>query len=157
MFQTLKVFMSLALTFKFMTTDFIVFPWAFSCGIQKNLPFDVNLWQVIGPKLCFGGYKFLVGHKQRHPILAQLLVSYNGILRIEIFLWASDNFSTVYGGKFVFHLNQFYFRKWIQLWQQISQIGHKQKHLISANCQNYGIITGKCKFLDGHFIYSDIL
>ena len=28
---------------------------------------------------------------QRHPILAQLLVSYNGILKIEIFLWASDN------------------------------------------------------------------
>ena len=29
---------------------------------------------------------------QRHPILAQLLVSYNVILRTEIFLWASDNF-----------------------------------------------------------------
>ena len=29
---------------------------------------------------------------QRHPILAQLLVSYDGILRIEIFLFASDNF-----------------------------------------------------------------
>ena len=33
-----------------------------------------------------------MGHKQRHPILAQLLVSYNGILRTEIFLWVSDNF-----------------------------------------------------------------
>ena len=30
--------------------------------------------------------------KQRHSILAQLLVSYNGIFRTEIFLWASDNF-----------------------------------------------------------------
>ena len=29
--------------------------------------------------------------QQRHPILAQLLLSYNGILKIEIFLWASDN------------------------------------------------------------------
>ena len=29
---------------------------------------------------------------ERHPILAQLLVSYNGILRTETFLWASDNF-----------------------------------------------------------------
>ena len=36
--------------------------------------------------------KHLIGHKQRHPNLAQLLVSYNGSLRIEIFLWASDNF-----------------------------------------------------------------
>ena len=36
--------------------------------------------------------KNLIGHKQRHPVLAQLLVSYNGILRIEIFLWAADNF-----------------------------------------------------------------
>ena len=33
-----------------------------------------------------------IGHKQRRPILAELLVSYNGILRTEIFLWASDNF-----------------------------------------------------------------
>ena len=40
----------------------------------------------------FLGKIFLIGHKQRHPILAQLLVSHNGILRIEIFLWASDNF-----------------------------------------------------------------
>ena len=29
---------------------------------------------------------------QRHPILVQLLVLYNGILKIEIFLWASDDF-----------------------------------------------------------------
>ena len=36
--------------------------------------------------------KFINGHKQRHPIPGQLLVLYNGILRIEVFLWASDNF-----------------------------------------------------------------
>ena len=40
----------------------------------------------------FVGKNFLIGHKQRHPIPAQLLVSYNGILRTEIFLWAFDNF-----------------------------------------------------------------
>ena len=49
-FQTLKVFMSLALTFKFMTTEILVFPWAFPV-MQKYLPFNVNLWQVIGPKI----------------------------------------------------------------------------------------------------------
>ena len=60
-------------------------------------------------------------------------------------------------GKSVFHLNQFHFRKWIQLCQEKSQIGHKQKHLIFANCYNYSIIIGKCKCLDGNFIYSGIL
>ena len=35
--------------------------------------------------------KFINGHKQRHPISDQLLVLYNGILKVEIFLWASDN------------------------------------------------------------------
>ena len=49
-FQTLKVFMSSALTFKFMTTELLVIPWAFPV-IQKNLPFNVNLWQVIGLKI----------------------------------------------------------------------------------------------------------
>ena len=101
-FQTLQVFMSSALTFKFMTAEFLAFPWAFPV-IQKSLPFNVNLWQVIGPKIksfckikpceaVFVGKKFLIGHKQRHPILAQLLLSHKGILRIEIFRWASDNF-----------------------------------------------------------------
>ena len=33
--QTLKVFMSSALTFKFMTTEFLAFPWAISCDIKK--------------------------------------------------------------------------------------------------------------------------
>ena len=65
--------------------------------------------------------------------------------------------STVYSGKSVFHLNQFYFCNWTQLWQQKSQIGHKQKHLIFATCYNYSIIIGKCKCVDGHFIYSGIL
>ena len=36
--------------------------------------------------------KISIGHKQRHPILAQLLLSYKGILIIEIFMWASYNF-----------------------------------------------------------------
>ena len=49
-FQTLKVFMSLALTFKFTTTESLVFPWAFSCDTKK-LPFKVNLWRVIGTKI----------------------------------------------------------------------------------------------------------
>ena len=40
----------------------------------------------------FSWVKFINGHKQRHPIPGQLLVLYNGILKIEIFLWASDNF-----------------------------------------------------------------
>ena len=62
--------------------------------IQKNLPFNVNLRQVIGPKMqsfckikpceaVFVGKNFLIRHQQRHPVLAQLLVSYNCILRIE--------------------------------------------------------------------------
>ena len=33
-FQSLKVFMSSALTFKFMTTEILVFPVAFSCDVK---------------------------------------------------------------------------------------------------------------------------
>ena len=75
--------------------------------------------QVIGLKIqsfckskpceaVFVGKNFLSG-TNRHPVLAQLLVSYNRILRIEIFLWALTTFSTVYSGKSDFHLNQFIF------------------------------------------------
>ena len=70
--------------------------------IQKKLPFTSICDKLLGPEYrrfvklshvkLFLWVKFLIGHKQRHPILAQLFVSYNGILRIEIFLWASDNF-----------------------------------------------------------------
>ena len=42
--------MSLALTFKFMSNEFLVFPLAFPCD-PKILPFNVNLWQVTGPKI----------------------------------------------------------------------------------------------------------
>ena len=112
--------MSSALTFKFMTTELIIklflelFP-----VIQKILPLTSICDKLLGSKYrvfvksshvkLFLWVKILIGHKQRHPILAQLLVWYNDILRKEIFLWASDNFSTVYSGKPVFHLNQFIF------------------------------------------------
>ena len=63
-------------------------------GSRDNSSFSRNAINV--HKLYFILYSifffYLIGHKQRHLILAQLLVSYNGILRIEIFLWASDNF-----------------------------------------------------------------
>ena len=49
-FYTLKVFMSSVLTFKFMTTESVVIPWAFSCDTKK-FTFNVNLWQVIGLKI----------------------------------------------------------------------------------------------------------
>ena len=60
--------------------------------------------------------KASIGLKQRHPILAQLLVSYNGIWRIEkYFCGPLTTFCTVFSGKSVFHLNQLHFRKWAQL------------------------------------------
>ena len=51
-----------------------------------------NFCKIKPCEAVFVGNNFLIGLKQRHPILPQLLVSYNGILRIEILLWASDNF-----------------------------------------------------------------
>ena len=134
-FQTLKVFMSSALTFTFMTSEFLVFPWAIPCD-TNNVPFPANLLQVIWPNRVFVKLsraklflwiRIFNWRQTETSNSSSLLVSYNGILRKEIFLWASDNFFDSLWWKTRFSSNQFYFHKWTQLWQQESQIGRKQK------------------------------
>ena len=50
--ESVKVFMSSALMFNFMTTGILVLHWALSCDtIQNNSRFNVSLWQIIGPKI----------------------------------------------------------------------------------------------------------
>ena len=40
---------------------------------------------------------------------------------------------------------------------KISNWAQAETPIIFANCYNYSIIIGKCKRLDGHFVYSGIL
>ena len=101
-FQTLKVLMSSALTFRFMTTELLIIPWVFSCDTKRIYLLTSICDKLLGSKCrvfvklshvkLLLGKNFLTGHKLRHPIPAQLLLSYKSILRIETFLWASDNF-----------------------------------------------------------------
>ena len=75
-FQTLKVFMSL--TFKFMTTEFLVFPWAFSCDTKR-----IYLSVSICDKLL--GSKYRVFVKSSHVKL---------LLWVQIFNWAQAETSS---------------------------------------------------------------
>ena len=134
--------MSSALTFKFMTTEFLVFPGAFSCDTKKYLLTSIC------DKLF--GLKYRGFVKLSHVKL---------FLWVKIFNWAqtetSNSSSTVSVVQWYFEnrnisvcLSQL-FRQFIVeirfssksvLFSQVdpsltkSQIGHKQKHLILANC-----------------------
>ena len=102
MFQTLKMFMSLALTFKFMTTEFLAFPRAFSCDTKIYLSTPI-CEKLLGPKyrvfvklshvkLFLWVKIFNWAQTETSNSSATVSVKQRYFENRSILLWASDNF-----------------------------------------------------------------